>query len=352
MDSYLSLVRETLEQGHTEHTRTGLNALSVFGKTIEHDLSNNTFPLLTTKFVSLRLIASELEFFIKGITDKRWLQERNNHIWDDWANPKIINSKYSFATPDLESTLNTAYKDYLSERDIIDTPRLQNLFSSLQPFFILENSTWKANIKIPESNLLAVTNSIRKITHYIERDLGPIYGFQWRHFGADYTTYKDNYNTKGFDQLKFVLETLEKEPTSRRMVISAWNPVDKIEMALEPCHYTIQVNVSNNKLNLLWSQRSVDLMLGLPFNIASYALFLKLLSQEANLREGKIIGMLGNVHIYENQKKGAEEQIKRIPKSLPSVNIPNFFNIYNWKGEQFELENYDHYPSIQFPIAV
>lgn len=352
MDSYINLVKETIEKGRYQQTRTGLKALSIFGKTIEHDMSQQAFPLLTTKFVSLRLIASELEFFIKGITDKRWLQARNNHIWDDWANPVVLNQKYSFQPNDLETSLNNCYKEFLQEKELMNTPRLQNLFSSLNPYFILENDTWKKSSPINQEKLPSIVNSIYKITQYIERDLGPIYGFQWRHFGADYNSYNTNYQTKGFDQLQMILETLQNNPSSRRMVISAWNPSVKKQMALEPCHYTIQLNCVKSTIDLLWSQRSVDLMLGLPFNIASYALFLKLLSLESNLSEGKVVGMLGNVHIYENHLIGAKEQIARHPKKLPVLEIPNFTNIYDWKGEQVELDQYDHYPSIKFPIAV
>lgn len=335
-----------------EPTRTGLQALSTFGKSIEFSFENNNFPLLTTKFVPVRLIASELEFFIKGLTDKRWLQARNNHIWDDWANPEIINKKYSFKPGDLETTLNTVYKEYLTDKEIIDTQRLRNLYSDLPPFFILENENWKSNKKPSDKDLKKIQQTSKKIAQYIERDLGPIYGFQWRHFGADYSTFDSNYTSKGYDQLRFVIETLEKEQTSRRMVISAWNPVAKSKMALEPCHYSLQLNVSNNKLNLLWSQRSVDLMLGLPFNIASYALLLKLIGLQTNNLDGKIVGQLGNVHIYENHIQGAKEQISRTPKKLPQLSLENFKDIYNWKAENLKLENYEYYPSIKFPIAV
>lgn len=352
LKSYLTLVKETLDHGKIEQTRTGVRAISVFGKSIQHDLTGNRFPLLTTKFTPLRLIASELEFFIKGITDKRWLQLRNNHIWDDWANPQIIKQKYSFAPDQLESTLNKSYKEYLQSKELIDTPRLQNLFLKVKSHFVLEDDVWKATKNISKDELPAIVDSTKKITQYIERDLGPVYGFQWRHFGADYTTYDANYDTKGYDQLKFIIETLEKEPTSRRMILSAWNPNVKNEMALEPCHYSLQVNMSDNKLNLLWSQRSVDLMLGLPFNIASYALLLNLLSKQMNLQAGKIIGQLGNVHIYENHQQGAKEQILREPKQLPQLSLEDFSDIFTWKAENIKLENYEYYPSIKFPIAV
>ena len=348
----MNLVRETLNQGTVEQTRTGIKAKSVFGKTIEFNFNNNKFPLLTTKFVPIRLIASELEFFIKGITDKRWLQQRNNHIWDDWANPKVIKEKYSFEINELENTLNKSYRDYLQDKEIIDTPRLQYLYKNLSPYYILENDIWKQKQLLSEEDQGKTVEIIRKITQYIERDLGPVYGFQWRHFGADYTTYKENYTNKGYDQLDYVIESLQNEPSSRRMIISSWNPVVKKEMALEPCHYTIQLNVSGKKLNLLWSQRSIDLMLGLPFNIASYGLLLKLLSLESGYIPGKIVGMLGNLHIYENHLEGAKEQVERIPKELPELIIPSFSTIKEWKSENIELKNYKYYPSIKFSIAV
>ena len=235
-ESYFEIVNKILGEGLIKENRTGVPTLVIPTAIFEHNMSNG-FPILTTKKVSFRLIATELEFFIKGITDKKWLQDRNNHIWDDWATPK----KVKYGTSDHEKKMM-----------------------------------------------------------YEERDLGPIYGFQWRHFNAVYEGFDVNYDDKGVDQLKNLVKKLKTDPNDRRMLVSAWNPLQLWEMALPPCHYSFQVTVIDDELNLSWNQRSVDTMIGLPFNIASYALLLHLLAKESNLKEGKLTGFLSDVHIYEN----------------------------------------------------
>ena len=274
----------------TRETRTGTNAITVSGAIFEHDLING-YPLLTTKKMPFRLIASELEFFIKGLTDKKWLQDRNNHIWDEWANPK----------------------------------------------------------KAPYGHDEAAKKKMAA-----ERDLGPIYGFQWRHFNAPYKNYDSDYTGQGIDQLKKIIETLKTNPTDRRMIVSAWNPEQMDQMALPPCHYQFQVVAIKDKLNLLWSQRSVDVMLGLPFNIASYGLLLHLLAKETGFNEGRLVGFLGDVHIYENHANGAKEQLTRDPDKypLPKIETKNFKSIFDWQFEDTELIDYQGYPSIKFEIAV
>lgn len=172
-----------------------------------------------------------------------------------------------------------------------------------------------------------------------EDDLGPIYGCQWSDFG-------------GVNQLQNVLDTLKKNPLDRRMIVSAWNPVDMPEMALPPCHVHWQVSVLNGRLNLGWYQRSCDLPLGIPFNIASYALLLHLLCKQTGLKEGKLIGFLFDVHIYENQLPFIKEQLDRTPFGLPIVSTKNFTDIHNWTYEDTKLLNYNAHPSIKIPIAV
>ena len=279
-----------MENGARKENRTGVDTLAIAGAMFEHDMSKG-FPLLTTKKVPFRLVASELEFFIKGITDKNWLKERNNHIWDEWANPE----KAAYGHDD------------------------------------------KAKKKMAD-----------------ERDLGAIYGFQWRHFNAPYDNYDSNYAGAGVDQLKKIVETLHKNPNDRRMIVSAWNPSMLGQMALPPCHYGFQVTVINGKLNLLWNQRSVDTMLGLPFNIASYALLLHLLAKEAGSKEGKLIGFLADTHIYVNHVDGAKEQLSRDPNNfpLPKIETENFTSIFDWKCEDSKIIGYESYPAIKFEIAV
>lgn len=290
MESYLSIVRKILEEGTWKENRTGIRAKTIAGCIFEHDMSKG-FPLLTTKKVPFRNIKSELEFFIKGITDKKWLQERNNPIWDAWANPKKAPYGHSKEA-----------KQRMSE----------------------------------------------------ERDLGPIYGFQWRHFGATYESFDSDYTGKGVDQLKNVVTKLKTDPSDRRMIVSAWNPLALGEMGLPPCHYSFQITVIGDKLNLLWNQRSVDTVLGLPFNIASYALLLHLLAKEAGLKEGKLVGFLADTHIYENQLEGISEQLSRDPNkySLPKIQTDNFTSLFDWTADDTQIMDYESYPRIKFDIAV
>ena len=290
MHAYLEIIKKILETGEEKTDRTGTGTLAIAGAIFEHDMKNG-FPLLTTKKVPFRLVASELEFFIKGITDKEWLKERNNHIWDEWCSPKKV--------------------AYAHDED-----------------------TKKRMAQ--------------------ERDLGPIYGFQWRHFGADYIDYQTDYTNQGVDQLKNLIENLKNNPSDRRMLVCAWNPEKLSEMALPPCHYNFQITVINGRLNLLWNQRSVDVMLGLPFNIASYALLLHLLAKETNLKEGKLVGFLADTHIYLNHIEGAKEQLTRDPNKykLPQINTKDFTSIFNWKYEDTEILGYESYPKIDFKIAV
>ena len=290
MKEYLRIVKTVLEKGQKKEDRTGTGTLSVPGMMFQHDMSLG-FPLLTTKKIPYRLVASELEFFIKGITDKKWLQDHNNHIWDEWCSPDIV----------------------------------------------------------PYGNDEETKEKMLK-----ERELGPIYGYQWRNFGAKYQAYDKKPAGKGIDQLKKLIQTLKENPTDRRMLVTAWNPLDLDRMALPPCHYGFQVIVINNKLNLLWNQRSVDVALGLPFNIASYATLLHLLALESNLAEGILTGFLGDTHIYLNHIEGLKKQLTRDPNkySLPQIKTENFSSIFNWQAEDSQILNYQSYPPIKFKIAV
>ena len=290
MRNYLDIVKKILDTGESKDDRTGTGTIAIAGAMFEHDMSTG-FPMLTTKKVPFKAVATELEFFIKGITDKQWLKDRNCHIWDEWCSPKKVPYAHDAET---------------------------------------------------KSKMAA------------ERDLGPIYGFQWRHFNANYHGYDANYANDGVDQLKIVINSLKTNPSDRRMIVMAWNPTKLNEMALPPCHYGFQVTVINGRLNLMWSQRSVDTMLGLPFNITSYALMLHLLAKETGLKEGKLIGFLGDVHIYSNHLTGAREQLTRDPDKykLPQIVTENFTSIFDWKAEDSKIIGYESYPKIEFQIAV
>ncbi len=288
MKAYLDIVRRILDQGERKENRTGVDAVTVAGAMFEHDMSQG-FPLLTTKKMPFKTIRVELEFFIKGLTDKKWLQERRCAIWNEWANPK--KAPYGH---------DEASKKRMAE----------------------------------------------------ERDLGPVYGFQWRHFDAPYDNWDTDYAGKGIDQLKTAVDRLKTNPNDRRMIVMAWNPKALPEQALPPCHYGFQVTVVNGKLNLLWNQRSVDTMLGLPFNIASYALLLHLLAKESGLKEGRLIGFLADTHVYVNHLDGAKTQLTRSPAPLPRIVTEPFTSIFDWTGEHTRLEGYEPQDKIEFPIAV
>jgi len=288
MKAYLDIVQKILDTGFRKTNRTGIDTLTIAGAMFEHDMADG-FPLLTTKKVPFRLVACELEFFIRGITDKEWLRERNCHIWDEWCSPDAV------------------------------------------PYGNDEET--KAKMKN-------------------ERDLGPIYGWQWRNFGAQYMAYNAPPDGQGMDQLQQIVQTLKTDPDNRRMIVSAWNPLDLPRMALPPCHYAFQVTVIDGKLNLLWNQRSVDVALGLPFNIASYGCLLHLLAKEAGLGEGRLIGFLGDTHIYVNHIDAIRQQLARASKPLPRIKTENFNSIFNWHYGDTVIENYNPHPAIKFEIAV
>lgn len=300
MRSYLNLVNRILTEGERRPNRTGTDTLAIPGMMFEHDMAEG-FPLLTTKRMFHRGIFAELEFFIKGMTDKRWLQERNVHVWDQWARRDKV--------------------EYSNKED-------------------------------PEQQAKMAA----------EPDLGPIYGWQWRHFGCDYPepNFADEtmfctgspLGSRGVDQLANVVQKLKTDPSDRRMIVSAWNPVDLPKMALPACHYAFQVLVINNKLHLIWIQRSVDSALGLPFNIAGYALLLHLLALEGGFEEGRLVGHLADTHIYVDQIDGITEQLQRHPYQLPTIHTPKFTSIFDWEHADTEIDGYRHHPPIKFPIAV
>ncbi|MCL2210251.1 MAG: thymidylate synthase [Treponema sp.] len=288
MKAYLDIIQKILDCGFRKKNRTGIDALSITGAMFEHDMEEG-FPLLTTKKMPFRLVASELEFFIRGITDKEWLKEQNNHIWDEWCSPDVV------------------------------------------PY---------GNDEQTKTKMIS------------ERELGPIYGWQWRNFGAEYTAFNSLPQGQSIDQLQNLVQTLKTNPDDRRMIVSAWNPCDLHRMALPPCHYAFQVTVIDGRLNLLWNQRSVDAALGLPFNIASYGCLLHLLAKESGLREGRLIGFLADTHIYVNHINAISLQLLRQPKTLPQIKTENFTSIFNWHYGDTVIENYDPHPAIKFEIAV
>lgn len=196
---------------------------------------------------------------------------------------------------------------------------------------------WCNPKKIP----IGLSDADRKQFQLQEPDLGYIYGYQWR-----------NFNHAGLDQLKSVVDTLKNNKYDRRMLCLSWNPLALAEQALPACHILWHVTVVEDTLNLCWFQRSVDFVLGLPTNTASYALLLHLLCKESGLKEGTLTGFLSNCHIYENHVDGVKEQLTRKPHLLPTIETSNFTSIYNWKHQDTSLVDYQCHDKISFEIAV
>lgn len=317
MKQYLDIVKNVLENGTMKGNRTGTRALTTFCEIFRHNMADG-FPLLTSKKMPIKTMLVELEGFIKGITDKGWYQERKCRIWDEWANPKVVDQMM------IEWQNNNCSK-YKNFKDCVND-----------------------------------SDKLRKNFQLEAKDLGPIYGYQWRKFGLQYgevdwvsDDYANGLNY-GVDQLKNIIHTLKTNPDDRRMVCSAWNPSQIHRMALPPCHYAFTLVHINGKLNLCWKQRSCDLKLGIPLNIASYATLLLLLCKEANLVPGELVGILEDCHIYENHIEGAKLQLSRPTHPLPKliVSKKEKFSIFDWEYTDATLEGYISEDKIAFEVAI
>ena len=291
--SYLDLCKRILAEGEHRLDRTGTGTYSIFAPpSLRFSLRDNKFPLLTTKRTFFRGIAQELIWFVNGRTDAKELADQNIHIWD-----------------------GSGSREFLDKRGL---------------------------------------------TSNREGDLGPVYGFQWRHFGADYLGCDADYTGKGIDQLQEVINMIRKDPFSRRVILSAWTPAAESKMALPPCHILSQFYVSMphgeegpKYLNCQMYQRSGDMGLGVPFNIASYALLTKMIAHVTDIEPGEFIHVLGDAHVYINHKEPLIEQLERIPNEFPTLKFKRkVSNIEDFKFEDLILENYSPQSKIEMKMAV
>lgn len=291
MKQYLELLGHIMKNGTDKSDRTGTGTTSVFGYQMRFNLEEG-FPLLTTKKVFLRGIIHELIWFLKGDTNIRYLAKNNVHIWDDWPYRRYKQSKEF-------------------QGEAIDA------FSK----------------RIAEDEEFAMRWG----------ELGPVYGKQWRDFS-------------GFDQISWVIEEIKRNPDSRRLLVSAWNPPQIEEMAkagLPPCHTLFQFYVIEGRLSCQLYQRSADVFLGVPFNIASYALLTMMVAQVTGLRPGDFVHTLGDAHIYSNHKEQVKLQLAREPRKLPVMKLnQGVRSIFDFKPEDFELIGYDPHPAIKGEVAV
>ena len=208
------------------------------------------------------------------------------------------------------------------------------------------------NVHIWDENGSKEFLNSRGLTHLDEDDLGPVYGHQWRHFNAEYKTCNEDYSGKGIDQLSYIINSLKdpKERYSRRLVMSAWNPCQLDEMALPPCHVLAQFNVIGDELSCSLYQRSGDVGLGVPFNIASYSILTHILAKHCNLKAKEFVYYLGNTHIYDDHINELKEQIERVPFEFPSININKKDNINDYILEDINIIDYKFHPPIKMKM--
>lgn len=312
--AYLDLCRLILENGNKKADRTGTGTYSVFGHQMRFDLSEG-FPLLTTKKVNFNLIASELLWFIKGDTNIRYLLENNNNIWNEWAFEKWVESD-DYDGPDMTDFGHRSLQD--------------------EAF----NLEYKKQMETFKEKILTDDAFASKYG-----DLGFVYGKQWRHW--------ETKSGEAIDQLKDVIDSIRNNPDSRRHIVSAWNPEDIPFMALPPCHTLFQCYVADGKLSCQLYQRSGDTFLGVPFNIASYALLTHLIAHECDLEVGEFVHTIGDAHIYSNHLEQVKTQLKREVRPLPKLKLnTDKQSVFDFELSDFELIDYNPHPAIRAPIAV
>ena len=298
MKQYLDLLKKIKEDGIVKSDRTGTGTRSIFGYQMRFDLSEG-FPLLTTKRVFLKGVIHELLWFLAGDTNIKYLVDNGVHIWD--------NDAYRF------------YKELCAKQGVEPI--------SMEEFLVASQQQTPSPIE-----------------GYAYGNLNHVYGYQWRSWGKP--------DGSAIDQVKQVIDTIKNNPDSRRMIVSAWNVADVEDMALPPCHVLFQFYVADGKLSCQLYQRSADTFLGVPFNIASYALLTMMIAKECGLQAGEFVHTLGDTHLYLNHMEQVDEQLSRSPRTLPTMRLnPDVKSVFDFKYEDFTLEGYDPHPTIKAPMS-
>ena len=298
MKQYHDLLRRITSEGIVKGDRTGTGTRNVFGHQMRFDLANG-FPLLTTKKVFLKGIIHELLWFLAGDTNIKYLVDIGVHIWD--------NDAYRY------------YKELCAANNI-------------------------APIAMEEFLAASSASAPSPIDGYAYGDLNHVYGYQWRSWPKP--------DGSSIDQIRQVIDTIKTNPNSRRMIVSAWNVAEVEDMALPPCHVLFQFYVAEGRLSCQLYQRSADTFLGVPFNIASYALLTMMIAQECGLQAGEFVHTLGDTHLYLNHMEQVAEQLSREPRPLPHMRLnPDVKSVFDFRYEDFTLEDYNPYPAIKAPMS-
>ena len=375
---YLDLLQDIMDTGANKDDRTGTGTRSVFGRTIRHDIKEG-FPLLTTKKMHWKGIVGELLWFLRGRTDIRWLLDRGNKIWVGDAYRNYIDkcggndSKLDSWMKENEDGSLSLYTKEEFVKWIVQDDEFGEMWGDLNKIYGHQWRKWSKNNHYNDGDNIYSAFGIYDVDHTEELPEGELY----------------------IDQIKNVIQTLETNPDSRRMIVSAWNVSDLDDMVLMPCHYSFQFytnkmtlrerilnapkhlkdqlifNISGDDkleeqandlgfpsrtLSILWTQRSVDTALGLPYNIASYGLLLQLVAKQVNMIPNQLIGNLGDTHIYKDQFDGVNEQLSREVKfKLPKVEITGDYDLkYPEKTplmSQIKLLDYESDEKIYFPLS-
>ena len=296
MRQYLELLDKICRDGVVRGDRTGTGTKGIFGYQMRFDLREG-FPLVTTKRLFLKGVIYELLWFLKGDTNIKYLVDNGVHIWD-----------------------SDAYRYYN------------------------ELCVRHGVLPVDKDTFLAAAGVESPIEGYRFGDLNNVYGYQWRSWPTG--------DGGAIDQIKKVIETIKSNPNSRRMIVSAWNVADVDSMALPPCHTMFQFFVAEGRLSCQLYQRSGDTFLGVPFNIASYALLTMMIAKECGLEPGEFVHTLGDAHLYLNHLEQAAEQLSREPRQLPTMYLnPDVKSIFDYTFEDFTLEGYDPHPAIKAPLS-
>ncbi len=351
--SYIALLRDVMENGRRKADRTGTGTVAVFGRALSYGASPEAFPLLTTKKMFFRGVVEELLWFLRGETNIRPLIKAGVHIWTSDAYKRYLRSDRRFE--DLRSTI-----DSVAERksDLVRSMRYEEAMSARdEERLLMAKLNYLMATDLPHGQPLTKEQFSERIVAdeaFAARwgDLGPVYGRKWRDFG-------------GVDQLREAVDCLRSNPDSRRMLVSAWDPSCVAEMTLPPCHYAWQLQAEEltpeesegaggaaRRLNLCFVMRSVDCLLGMPYDVASYALLLNLIAREVGMAVGTVTMFTGDTHIYLNHLGYVKEQVERDPDlhPYPKLVIAPGKSIFGtgasaYTSSDVRLEGYSAYPN-------